>query len=558
MRRAELQLSLRTTILATLAALPVLAGLGLPAAATPGRGPDEPVFRAPVDWGYGPGVRPGSWRQKLQSAAEAALPRRAAAEVAGGRSAHLGGAFGPVMPYPIIPLHAVLLSDGRVFSFGTNERGQQTGQFVYDLWDPRRGTGAGSHTILPVTTGTDLFCAGQTVLAGSSEVLLAGGDLTIRGRRNFATEDVNIFDPRRNSLRSAPKMRWKRWYPTLVTLANGSVLTMGGYERPGRAVITPELYRPGSGWQTLSGATSDPAFGYTGLNWHYPRAYLRAAGDVVVIGNREGIFLLNPAGNGTITRTAGSLPNGNRGLPTVMYAPGRVLSVRGGRAVSLIDLNGATPRVTRTGSVSAHRLWSNATVLPSGEVVVTGGSGTDVAIYQDVLRDVTYHAEIWSPTTGSWTRGASAAKPRLYHSVALLLPDATLLTAGGGAPGPVTNLNAEIYYPPYLYKRDGSGQLAPRPTIVAAPTALPRNGSFQVQVGNGQRIATVTLIRTGAPTHSFDADQRRLPLAFRQDGVRLTVTAAGGATMAPPGYYLLFVLDQQGVPSIGRIVSLGV
>ncbi len=539
-------------------ALLALATLAAPAAARAGKGPDEPVFKAPIDWGYGPGVRPGSLRQKLQSAAEAVTPRRAAGEVAGGRNAHLGGAFGPVVPYPIIPLHAVLLPDGRVFSFGTDERGQQTGQFVYDLWDPRRGTGTGSHTILPVTTGTDLFCAGQTVLATSGEVLLAGGDLTIRGQRNFATEDANIFDPRTNRLRAEQKMRWKRWYPTLVTLANGSVVTLGGYERPGRAVITPELYRPGSGWLTLAGAASDPAFGYTGLNWHYPRAYLRQSGDVAVIGNRQGIFLLNPTGNGSITRTAASLPNGNRGLPAVMYAPGRVLSVRGGRVVSLIDLTGATPRVSRTGSVSAHRLWSNGTVLPNGEVVVTGGSGVDVAIYQDVLRDVTYHAEIWSPTTGSWRRGASAAKPRLYHSVALLLPDATVLTAGGGAPGPVTNLNAEIYYPPYLYKKDGSGQLAPRPTIVSAPTSLPRTGSFQIQVGSGQRIGTVTLIRTGAPTHSFDADQRRMPLAFQQNGARLTVTGPGGATLAPPGYYLLFVLDQQGVPSVGRIVSLGV
>ena len=66
------------------------------------------------------------------------------------------------------------------------------------------------------------------------------------------------------------------------------------------------------------------------------------------------------------------------------------------------------------------------------------------------LTGVAYQVEIWDPATGHWTAGASAAVPRLYHSNALLLTDATVLTGGGGAPGPLANLNAEIYYPPYL------------------------------------------------------------------------------------------------------------
>jgi Domain of unknown function (DUF1929) len=208
--------------------------------------------------------------------------------------------------------------------------------------------------------------------------------------------------------------------------------------------------------------------------------------------------------------------------------------------------------ITPTADISQRRYWSNATVLPNGKVLLTGGSAV-----ANQLTGVAYAAEIWDPATGQWTLGANAAKARLYHSTALLLPDGSVLTAGGGAPGPVNNLNAEIYYPPYLY--DVSGQPAVRPALVTVPGSvqLSLNQQFAVTVGSAAPISRVTLVRTGATTHSFDSDQRFLELGFTQAGQTLTITLPTiNPNVAVPGYYMLFVFDQAGVPSVAKIIRV--
>ena len=202
--------------------------------------------------------------------------------------------------------------------------------------------------------------------------------------------------------------------------------------------------------------------------------------------------------------------------------PGKILRIGGGAyagwvrrpartAAIVIDINGAKPKVTNTAPLPLPLKWHNATVVPDGRVVVTGGSAK-----ADQLVDVNDRAYIWSPATGTWTAGAqtNSGKARLYHSMALLLPDASILVGGGGAGGnlPQNNTNAEIYYPPYLY--DGSGQFAPRPRITGGATALKYKGTHNIKVDNGAAIARVTLIKTGSVTHSFNMEQRFLELSF--------------------------------------------
>jgi hypothetical protein len=188
--------------------------------------------------------------------------------------------------------------------------------------------------------------------------------------------------------------------------------------------------------------------------------------------------------------------------------------------------------------------------MADGKVLVNGGSYT-----RNELINVAYHNEIWDPKTGKWTRGAIAAKPRLYHSSALLLMDGTVLTGGGGAPGPVINLNSEIFYPPYLFKKDGSGQLAPRPVISSAPDRVTWGQNFGVTVEG--TVKRATWLRFGSSTHNFNADQRFLEAEFRQDGNVVTVTAPSNARVAPPGHYMLFVFDPAGVPSEAKAIKIG-
>lgn len=458
------------------------------------------------------------------------------------------GAFGQPFEWPLVMIHATLLPDGRVFMNGTRADGN--GRLIYDIWDPRAG---GGHLILDNTTETDIFCTGQSVFAGSGKVLLAGGT-TIRNGLVDGIPLTTIFDPGSNTLYPATSMVYDRWYPSIVPLANGDKLIVGGRETPTIYSPTPELLTEAGEWRTLPGATSTEAFGPQFYNWSYPQAYQMPndASKVFVLGKDGNMFYLSPAGGGSITKLTTTTLPGNARLPTVMSGPGRLLSVRNNQKVVVVDINGAQPTVTATSDMSQVRYYGSATVLPDGRVLVTGGS----SVGNSLPPGAAYAAEIWDPATGLWTLGASAAIPRLYHSNALLLPDGTVLTGGGGRPGPVTNLNGELYYPSYLF--DANGNWAPRPTLGGTPETLTLSpgGSFLATVGVGDLIGRVTLVRFGSATHNSNLEQRFQDLWFVQNGSTLTIGAPENPNYTIPGYYLLFVFNTQGVPSEARILNI--
>ncbi|MGH6842812.1 MAG: galactose oxidase-like domain-containing protein, partial [Methylocella sp.] len=235
--------------------------------------------------------------------------------------------------------------------------------------------------------------------------------------------------------------------------------------------------------------------------------------------------------------------------------PFTVLAERSGKVLQAVDISQNPPVVTNAATLNYDRIWGHATVLPDGQVLFSGGSGVE-----NKLTNVAYQVELYNPTPGTVTLDASAVVPRLYHSTALLLPDGSVLTAGGGAPGPINELNAEIYYPPYLYLKDGSGNPAPRPQINSAPsvlTPLKLNQTFLLTVGANDTISKVRLIRAGADTHAFDSEQRLIPLLFTQSGTQVTATLPASPHLIPPGYYIVFVLNSSGVPAVAPIISIG-
>ncbi|MBT9595597.1 MAG: DUF1929 domain-containing protein [Vitreoscilla sp.] len=468
------------------------------------------------------------------------------------------GQFGAPFDWPIISMHLALLPDGRVMSFGTSTDGRQGAQIQYNVWDPSQGTGAASMLLLPNTTGSDISCAGQALVPATGELLIVGGDRTVDGRRNFANSDVNLFDATSNQLTRQPQsMAYQRWYATTVTTADGEQIVLGGMidrelEPPTTyAALTPEVYRAGVGWRTLTGATSEDAFSARNEGWYYPRAWLAPDGLIFMLNHSGAMFRVNPAGRGNIEQLSSNAGPSFHTLPSVMFAPGRILSLRSDRQSVIVDVHDDIPALETAGMLSWDRRYANATLLADGRVWVNGGSNTG-----NDLAGAAYHSEIWDPATGRWRSAASAAKARLYHSAALLLPDATVLTSGGGAPGPVTNLNAEIYHPPYLFLRDGSGARAPRPQITSSPTTLRWGERFEVQMAAPGRVSRVTLVRAGAATHAYNNDQRFLELPFTQAESRLRMQAPMLPTIAPPGFYLLFVFDAAGVPSGGQMIRL--
>jgi hypothetical protein len=239
-----------------------------------------------------------------------------------------------------------------------------------------------------------------------------------------------------------------------------------------------------------------------------------------------------------MTDTGARLAPGVYYYPDVMYGPFKVLSMRGNRVVQSVDLSTNPPVVTNLSNLGKNRVWANATVLADGGVLITGGSGVD-----NQSTDVDYQAIYINPWSGGSRLAASAAIPRLYHSATLLLPDGSVLTGGGGAPGPVNELNAEIYYPSYLYLNDGSGNPAPRPTIVSAPSTLQLGQQFSLTVGSSDQVSRINLIRMGMTTHSFNPDQRWIPMPFIQNGATITANLTNTPETTPAVAPIVSVLQ---------------
>lgn len=232
-----------------------------------------------------------------------------------------------------------------------------------------------------------------------------------------------------------------------------------------------------------------------------------------------------------------------------MFAPGKVLFVARNKTAEVLDISGDTVTVDATAPSLHSRSWADATVLANGEVFLSGGIATGAA---DNSGD--YPGEIWNPESGEWSITAKAAKARLYHSTAILLPNARVLVAGGGPPGPVVNMNAEVFIPPYLF--DDNGSLAQRPVITQ--TGLPTYASaFFAEVDSNTTVSKVSFVRSGSATHSFDQSQRYMELPFEQTGNTLNIRAPQSPNIAPPGLYMLFVFDQNGVPSHASLMTLG-
>jgi len=197
--------------------------------------------------------------------------------------------------------------------------------------------------------------------------------------------------------------------------------------------------------------------------------------------------------------------------------------------------------------MAAPHAYQNLTVLPDGNVLATGGEQT---LDGSSVSNAVYQAELWSPATQTWRTLSLGQVPRLYHSTAVLLPDARVFVAGGGSAYPAPDETAGEYYsPPYLFK-------GPRPTIASAPTTIPYGTQFVVQSPDAANIASISLIRLGAATHQFNQDARFLSLSFQSTGTTLTVQAPSTSKLAPPGYYMLFLVNSNGVPSIASFVKV--
>lgn len=415
----------------------------------------------------------------------------------------------------------------------------------------------------------NLFC--------SSHTFLPDGRLFVTGGHYYDSQGIEqstIYDPFTNTWSPGPVMEHGRWYPTAVTLADGSVLVCSGqYATPSPLSPpppppppdtptnnTPEIWIDGQpGWTQLTDFRVATKLDLT----LFPRMHVAPDDRVFMSGTSAPSYFFDTANKGTWTESSCRQAGVCEYAPSVMYDVGKIIYIGGGSppltTVEVIDLNAATPAWRTVQPMHFARRQHNATLLPDGTILVTGG--TQGADFNNLSKGQPVHtAELWDPTAETWTLLADEEVDRCYHSTAVLLPDGNVLSAGGGEfnPGPgwvtndpaATHTDAQIFKPPYQFK-------GPRPEILLAPEIIEYGQPFYVATSNSGQIKKASLIRLTSVTHSFNQNQRInfLTPSDIKDGV-VTFTAPPHAKVCPPGHYLLFLLNEESVPSIGKIVQV--
>jgi hypothetical protein len=459
---------------------------------------------------------------------------------------HLVGKWAGPYNWPVVAIHASLMPNGKVLAFdsvGDNPTESYSNHTFTraTVWNPETNL----HTNVQVNTGYNLFCAGFSNLT-NGHVFTAGGN------KNSALDGINrthTFNPNTNAWTLEGTMSFERWYPSVTPLNNGEVLITGG------GANVPEIRNTSGGLRKLTGANAAIA---------HDRIYhwLKQApnGRVFYIGPSQNLQYLNTSGNGS-WQSAGTRDNVYRDYGShAMYDIGKILVTGGGsnavKSAVVININGSSPSTSATNAMAFRRKQHNLSVLPDGTVLAVGGHTTTGLV--DVANAV-YAAERWNPATGQWTTLASMTVARHYHSLSMLLPDGRVLVAGGGICGECQTenylaKNAEIFSPPYLFKTDGSGQLATRPQISSAPSSINLNQVFNIDTPQASGINKVSLVRLSSVTHSTNMEERFIPLSFTRGSGVIQATASSNANIAPPGYYMLFIVDDAGVPSVAKIV----
>jgi hypothetical protein len=424
-----------------------------------------------------------------------------------------------------------------------------------------------------------------------------------------ADHDIHLFDPATNVWTRRKDMGVARWYPTCTTLEDGRVLIVSGFSkgvRPNPCTPLPpfpiplngdyDIFDPNTGdvserrGRWLNGLYRDPTYPQ-GEQTLYPFVKVLPGGTLFSHDANITRLFVPDAQGGSLGRSRSRFEYSNIASRNLRTYPGqgacvilpltpstaqaKVLIVGGasevedyprwnGQATNTAEIfqfdSQQSPSERQTGwrptaPMRHRRFMSDAVILPDGTVFVTGGSESGIA---DDNGSPVLVPELFNPVSETWAEMAAQSIPRRYHSVALLLPSGRVLSAGSSgtwphAPAPLDNRHPavepeyqiEIFSPPYLFRDT-------RPAILEMPDPLSYNSAIQIRVLSDKPVKAVSMVRPGSVTHTNDMDQRLIWLALEsQVGDSVTVRTPPDGTWAPPGYYMIFVIDEAGTPSHG-------
>jgi hypothetical protein len=474
-----------------------------------------------------------------------------------------------VIPLPVNPIGVANLPNGKLlmwsafdtYSFET-DIGNSPGQTYTAIFDPATNTAT---QVLVTNTGADFFCPGTTNLP-DGRVLINGGS---------SSPKTSIYNWSSNSWSASGLMNVPRGYEGNTLLSNGKVLTFGGSWSGGTTTDKKGEVWSNGNWTLLSSLSSanvigpDPQGVYRGDNHLW--LFATSNGNVFHAGPSSQMNWISTSGTGSIQSAGnrGSDPFSINGV-AAMYDVGMILKAGGApayqqptsgtisatNATYLINITGgyrSTPVVTQLAPMAYQRAFASGVVLPNGNVVVVGGQ-TIPQPFTDTSAILV--PEIWNPATQTFSRLAPMATPRTYHSTAILMADGRVFVGGGGQCGQgcaQNHLNAEILTPPYLLNADGTTAI--RPVIQSAPTVATLGS--QITVSTDSAVTSFAIMRLSSITHTVNNDQRRIPLTPTSGGTNTyTLTIPSDPGIVLPGYYMLFALNTQGVPSVSTTILI--
>jgi FtsP/CotA-like multicopper oxidase with cupredoxin domain len=470
-----------------------------------------------------------------------------------------------LQPSPIFSVHAALLNTGHVllFSGATESPDRVAYPLEARVWDPA------TKQIMPgvIPLPEDLFCSGHTFLS-DDRLLVIGGDTTPTGQGHSNNRcyifTPNTANPDSGTFGATGSMAHARWYPTALRLNDGRVLAFSG-NSPLAAEI--EVF-DGGAWASISGA--DRAFGEL-----YPGMHLLPSGEIfytrtgwaAASGTQTAYLTLTGPNSGSWTdygqqqfydRQEGMslliIDTTVTPVHTSLYVFGGGVSgtatARNNATAEVIEFNGAIAGSSwrRIHDMNFGRTNVNAVVLPNGKILIIGGHSNG----QKWSPTPVLQTETYDPATDKWTLGASLNFPRQYHSECVLLLDGRVLASGGVAPGTADHdqHSLELYSPGYL-------SLGARPVISTAPASVAYASAFAIDTPQAVNIGSVVLIAPISVTHHTDAGQRYIKLPINSHtATSIQTTAPANGNIAPPGFYMLFIVNNQGVPSEGRFVMI--
>ncbi|WP_329337618.1 DUF1929 domain-containing protein [Streptomyces sp. NBC_01352] len=474
---------------------------------------------------------------------------------------------------PVRSMHSVVLNNGKVLLIagsGNSEEQFKAGTFTSAVYNPATGT----YKVIP--TPKDMFCAGHVQLQDGRVLVMSGNkgypsaDGTI-GYQGY--KDSYIFDPVAETYSKTNDMNDGHWYPSATALGNGDVISFGGLKEDSTGSVTAELWSDAE-QQWLPTWKVNQTWSYWGL---YPSMILMQDGRLFYSGSHT--FGNNIPGTGsaiydynanTVTQTPGLQNKDERDQSASVLLPPaqdqKVLTLGGGnidsnpdanRLTDVIDLKTANPAyvagppipqgtvdlgngpVPQTGNQG--KMYVSAVLLPDGKVLETGGALHNRA-------DPVFESSIYDPASNTFDPVAADPQARGYHSSSFLLPDGRVMSTGDNPGNGTWNHNVSIYTPPYLLK-------GTRPSITSVIDTEWNYGDTQ-RITVDRPIAKAELIRPAAVTHSSDPNQRFVDLPLSVDGNNIDLNVTSNPNIAPPGWYMLFAVDANGVPSVAKWVHL--